>query len=681
MTLENNAFLQQWDTSLEIPPFEAITTEQFPPAFQRAFNDHQTEIDAIADEPAKPTFQNTIEALEDSGQLLSRVSSVFFALAGTDTNDALQKIQKDVAPTLSRHYSEIYLNQTLFDRVHTLFNTMDTLDLTSEQRRVLERYNTLFERSGASLSLEARLRMKEIASSHAALTTSFAQNVLADEREFMLVLDSRDDLDGLPGFVVESAAAAASERGLEGKFVITLARSSIDPFLTFSARRDLRQTAFEAWTKRGENDGKFDNRDIISQIVALRHEQAELLGFGSFAEFALDDTMAGTPQAVRDLLLAVWAPARAQALIERDQLQDMISSEGGNFDLEAWDWRFYSERVRKQLHDLDETELKPYFQLDQIIQAAFYTAGKLFGLSFEERSDLPRYHKDVRGWEVTNSDGGHVGIFFGDYFARPSKRSGAWMQQLRPQHRCGKDVSPIILNVMNFSKGPDGAPTLLSFDDARTLFHEFGHALHGLLSNVTYPIIAGTKVSRDFVELPSQLFEHWLEQPEVLQQFAVHHVTGAAIPQALLTRLLGAQTFNQGFATVEYVSSALVDLDLHCSDPELLKDAAAFESQSLGRIDMPKEIAMRHRLPHFLHLFSSYAYASSYYSYMWSEVMDADAFGAFEEAGDIFDSATADRLYGEIYSTGGRNDPNDAYIAFRGRPPEIGSLLEKRGLA
>ncbi len=681
MTPKSNVFLEDWNTPFEIPPFEKISADQFLPAFEKAFSEHREEITTIADNPASPDFQNTIEALERGGRLLERVSSVFFTLAGTDTNDALQEIQTKIAPALSRHYSDIYLNEALFNRIHALHGSMDSLDLNKEQRQVLDRYNTAFERSGAALTAEEKLRMKEISATHATLTTSFAQNVLADEREFTLELDSEPDLAGLPEFVVQNAAAAASDRGLDGKFAITLARSSIDPFLTFSARRDLREKAFAAWIKRGDNGGTADNRDIISQIVSLRHEQATLLGYDSFADFALDDTMAGTPQAVEDLLLAVWEPARARAQEERDQLQAMIAAEGGNFDLQAWDWRYYSEKARKHYHDLDETELNPYFQLEQMIKAAFYTAEMLFGLRFEEKTDLPRYHEDVRTWEVLDRDGGHIGIFCGDYFARPSKRSGAWMQQLRPQHRCGGDIRPIILNVMNFSKGAGRGPTLLSFDDARTLFHEFGHALHGLLSDVTYPLIAGTKVSRDFVELPSQLYEHWLSQPGILERFATHCETGAPIPATLLKRLLDSLTFNQGFSTVEYVSCALVDLNLHRTAPDEFGDAASFETRQLAQINMPDEIVMRHRLPHFLHLFSSYSYASAYYSYMWSEVMDADAFGAFEEAGDIFDPDTARRLHREIYSSGGRNDPNDAYIAFRGHPPQIESLLERRGLA
>ncbi len=677
----SNPLLQDWNTPFGIPPFDAIEPEHYRPAFDQAIAEHEAEIAAIAESESEPDFENTIIALERSGKALRNVLYVFFNLTGTDTSETLQEIEREVSPVLARHHSAMFLNEQLFQRVDKIFSAKDSLDLDPEQARVLERYHTAFVRSGARLDQAAKTRMTEITERLATLGTSFAQNVLADEAGFTLVLENEDDLAGLPEFLRASAAQTAEERGMPGKHVITLSRSSIEPFLQFSTRRDLREQAFEGWTKRGENDGETDNRQIIAETLALRSERAGLLGFESFAHFKLDDQMAKRPESVRDLLMEVWEPARNRALAERDDLQDMIRSEGGNFDLAAWDWRHYSEKVRKAKHDLDETEIKPYFQLDRMIEAAFFTANKLFGLTFTEHHDLPVYNPEVRVWEVTGSDGTHVGLFCGDYFARPSKRSGAWMSGFRQQEKIDGDIRPIVLNVCNFSKGSEGEPALLSFDDVRTIFHEFGHALHGLLSDVTHPMISGTNVSRDFVELPSQLYEHWISERDVLQRFARHYQTDEPLPDELLDRILAAQTFNQGFATVEYVSSALVDLDLHeLTDFEGF-DPGQFERERLESIGMPAEIVMRHRVPHFAHVFSGDGYSSGYYSYMWSEVMDADAFRAFEEAGDIFDTETAKRLHDHIYSAGGRQDPADAYVAFRGKMPEVDALLEKRGLA
>jgi peptidyl-dipeptidase Dcp len=512
----------------------------------------------------------------------------------------------------------------------------------------------------------------------ATLGTQFSQNVLADEKAYSLVLDGDGDLSGLPSFVRDAAAQTAQERGLPDKHVITLARSSIDPFLQFSSRRDLREQAFKAWTSRGDTGGATDNKEIIAEMVALRAERATLLGFETFADFKLSDTMAKSPSAVLDLLNAVWTPARLRAQQERDDLQALAQDRGDNVVIEPWDWRYYAEQVRRARHDLDEARIKPYFQLDRMIDAAFETAGRLFGLRFNELFDFPRYHPDVRAWQVTGADGAPVGVFIGDYFARPSKRSGAWMSAFRSQEKLDGEIQPIIVNVMNFSKGQ---PALLSFDDARTLFHEFGHALHGLLSDVTYPLLAGTNVSTDFVELPSQLYEHWLATPEILQRFATHHETGEPIPDDLLDRLMGARNFNQGFATVEYLASAFVDIDLHRITSAEAFDVAEFEQRSLEAIGMPREILMRHRTPHFTHVFSGDGYSAGYYSYLWSEVLDADAFNAFEETGDIFDTTTAAKLKQFIYGAGNLRDPAEAYVAFRGRLPSPEALLAKRGLA
>ena len=676
-----NPLLADWTARHETPPFGEITPEDFPPAFEAALKEHDRELDAIAGDPAEPTFENTIAALENSGRLLQRVGAVFFNLAGSDTNDALQAIERDIAPVLSRHRSAIFLNDGLFRRIDDLFARADTLDLTAEQARVLERYHTGFVRNGAALGADAKKRVSEIGERLASLGIRFGQNLLADEKAYTLVLDGEADLAGLPDMVRDAAAQAAEDRGLAGKHVITLSRSSIEPFLQFSSRRDLREAAFKAWVARGEGGGETDNRDIIAETVALRAERAKLQGHESFAHFRLDDSMAGSPEAALDLLRSVWTPARGQALREQGALQELVREEGGNFELAPWDWRYYSEKKRAAEFDLDEGTLKPYLQLDRIIEAAFHTAGELFGVTFAETTDVPVYHPDVRAWEVTDRDGRHVGLFLGDYFARPSKRSGAWMSSFRTQEKLAGDTRPIVVNVMNFSKASGGAPNLLSFDDAHTLFHEFGHALHGLLSDVTYPMIAGTNVSRDFVEFPSQLYEHWLERPEILQRFAVHYRTGEPMPAELLERLLAARNFNQGFATVEYLSSALVDLELHTSEPGDGFDIGAFERDSLAAIGMPEAIVMRHRPTQFAHIFSGDGYSAAYYSYMWSEVLDADGFEAFEEAGDPFDPATAQRLYDTVYSAGSRQDPAAAYLAFRGRAPKPEALLKKRGFA
>ncbi|GEP10132.1 M3 family metallopeptidase [Methylobacterium gnaphalii] len=669
----------QWSTPYGLAPFEQIAPEHFGPAFASALKAHQAEIAAITVDPRAPSFDNTVAAMERTGDQLDRVAATFFNLAGSHTNPALQAIEREVGPQLARHSSAIHLNADLWARISQI--DADAEGLGAEERRVLDRYRTRFRRAGADLGPEAKERIAEIASRMAELGTRFSQNLLADESRYTLPLDGEDDLAGLPPFLREAAAEAAAERGGAHSHVVTLSRSLIEPFLVFSTRRDLRERAYQAWTRRGETGGETDNRAIITEIIKLRAERARLLGFDSFAHFKLDDTMAGSPDAAMDLLREVWAPARQRALDERDRLQALAQAEGGNFTIQAHDWRYYAEKLRRAEHDLDESELKPYLPLDGMIQAAFDTASRLFGLRFEEVHDLPRYHPDVRAWAVTNADGSPIGLFLGDYFARASKRSGAWMSAFRRQQRLSGDVKPIVVNVMNFAKAPRGEPTLLSFDDARTLFHEFGHALHGLLSDVTYPLLAGTAVSGDFVELPSQLYEHWLEQPEVLRQHARHYRTGEPMPEELLRRLLAARSFNQGFATVEYTSSAIVDMTLHLSAAgEDGLDVLAFEADALQRIAMPAEISMRHRSPHFAHIFSGDSYAAGYYSYLWSEVLDADAFDAFREAGDIFDPETAGRLRRFVYGAGNLRDPRDAYTAFRGRLPSTEPLLKKRGL-
>ena len=674
-----NPLLSEFTGRFGLPAFGAVTPDHFRPAFDAALAQHRAEIDAIAASAGTPTFANTIEALEKSGRALERVANVFFVLAGADTGDAIEAVERDVSPLLARHSNALYLNRALYARIADLYARRDTLGLSAEQARVLDRYHTRFVRAGAALDQAQQDRLAAINERLATLGTQFGQNVLADEKSYALVLDE-GDLVGLPDFARDAARAAAEERGHSGKYAVTLARSSAETFLQFSARRDLREKLFQAFIKRGENGGATDNRATIAETVKLRAERAALLGFKTFADYRLDDQMAKTPAAARKLLEEVWTRARARALADRDDLQKLIAEEGGNFALAPWDWRYYAEKLRKARYDLDESEIKPYFELDRMIAAAFDTAGRLFGLSFTP-VDVPLYHPDARAWEVTDKSGAHVGLFIGDYFARASKHSGAWMTSLRDQEKLTGSVTPIILNICNFSKPASGEPALLSFDDARTLFHEFGHALHGLLSNVTYPLLSGTAVPSDFVELPSQLYEHWLEVPEILQKYARHARTGEAMPQDLLDRVLATRTFNQGFALVEYTSCAILDLDVHALPQATALDVDAFEKQALERIHMPAELVMRHRLPHFQHLFSGGGYAAAYYSYMWSEVLDADAFAAFTEAGDAFDPATAQRLRDFIYAAGNLRDPGEAYKAFRGRLPAVDALLKKRGIA
>jgi peptidyl-dipeptidase Dcp len=678
-TQTDNPLLRPWTGPFEAPPFAAIDAAHFRPAFDAALDQARAEVAAVAANPEPATFENTIDALERSGRTLSRVSSVFFNLASADSNDEIQAIEREIAPRLARHRNDIYLNKALYDRVDALQAKHETLGLDVEQARVLERYHVAFSRAGAGLADDVKARLAAINERLATLGAQFGQNVLADEKSWLLVLETPHDLAGLPDWLVAAAAAAAAERGLVGKHVVTLARSSVEPFLQFSSRRDLREKAFAAWAARGEHLGPTDNRVVANEIVKLRAEYAKLLGFESFAKFRLADTMAKTPAAARSLLESIWTPALARAAEEEAALQEIVAEEGGNFRISPWDWRFYAEKRRKLLFDVDEDAIKPYLQLDKMIEAAFFVAGRLFGLGFVERFDIPLYHRDVRTWTVFGRDGAPVALFVGDYFARPSKRSGAWMSAFRRQEKLDGAVLPIIVNVLNLAKPMEGEAPLLSFDEARTLFHEFGHALHGMLSNLTYPLISGTSVTTDFVEFPSQMYEHWLDQSEILRRFAVHYQTGEPMPEAMLEKLISAQRFNQGFATVEYAASALVDLGLHARLEGASADVVAFEKQELERLGMPKAIAMRHRTPHFQHIFSGGGYAAAYYSYLWSEALDADGFEAFEKSGDIFDPDLARRLLAYVYSAGNLRDPETAYASFRGRPPEPGALMRQRG--
>ncbi|MFN3647308.1 MAG: M3 family metallopeptidase [Gemmobacter sp.] len=665
-----NPLLADWTTPFALPPFDAISDADFAPAFDAALAAARARVAAISADPAAPSYANTIEALELAEDELDRVSGVFFNLSGADSNDAREALQRDLAPKLSAFASEVTNDRRLFARIEALWAQRDCLGLDAEQARVLMLYRRMFLRAGAALEGAAQARMTEVKARLAVLGTTFSQNLLADERAWFMDL-AEADLDGLPGFVVDAARAAGAERGRPGP-VVTLNRSLIVPFLQFSPRRDLRERAFRAWVARGANGGETDNRAIAAEILALRHERAQLLGHADFAAWKLETEMAGTPDRVRELLMRVWAPARARAEADAAALEAMLHADGINGALEPWDWRYYSEKRRKALHDFDEAALKPYLSLDAMIAAAFDCAHRLFGLEFRPL-EVPLYHPDARAWEVTRN-GAHVAVFIGDYFARASKRSGAWMSAFRGQRKLGGERRPIIVNVCNFAKGD---PALLSWDDARTLFHEFGHALHGMLSDVTHGFVSGTSVARDFVELPSQLYEHWLSVPQVLETHARHWQTGEPMPAALREKLLAAQTYDQGFATVEYVASALVDLAFHTGAPPA--DPMAKQAEVLDALGMPRAIVMRHATPHFAHVFSGDGYSAGYYSYMWSEVMDADAFAAFEEAGDPFDPATARRLE-RILSSGGAEEAEALYTGFRGRMPGPEALLKGRGL-
>ena len=664
-------FTQDWATPFGLPPFEQIKDDDFGPAFDAALAEARANIAAIAASPDAPSFENVIEALELAEGALDRVAGVFYNLSGADSNDAREALMRDLAPKMSAFSSEVSNNKALFARIERLWQGRENLDLTPEQLRVLTLYRQMFVRSGALLEGAAAERLTEVKSRLAVLGTQFSQNLLADERAWFMPL-AEADLEGLPEFVVAAARAAGEERGVAGP-VVTLNRSLIVPFLQFSPRRTLRQRAYEAWGARGANGNAQDNRAIAAEILALRAERAALLGYKSFADYKLEPEMAKTPAAVRDLLLRVWQPARAKAEADAAVLEAMLQADGIEGPLEPWDWRYYSEKRRQAEHDLDEAALKPYLSLEAMLRAQFDCAHRLFGLEFRALEG-PFYHPDVRGWEVTRN-GAHVAVFLGDYFARGSKRSGAWCSAMRAQRKLGGEVRPIVVNVCNFAKG---SPTLLSYDDARTLFHEFGHALHQMLSDVTYGFISGTSVARDFVELPSQLYEHWLEVPSVLEEHARHWETGAPMPAEMLTRLLAAGTYDQGFATVEFIASAMVDLAFH--EGAAPADPMQKQAEVLAALGMPRAIRMRHATPHFAHVFSGDGYSSGYYSYMWSEVMDADAFAAFEEAGDPFDPATAARLERFILAAGGSEEAESLYTRFRGRMPGVEALLKGRGL-
>ena len=677
-----NPLLQNWDGPYGLAPFESIQVEHFEPAFEIAMRAHLAEVDAIGNATAPPSFDNTIAAFDNCGALLSRIEGVFHNLTASATSAALQAVQRRMAPVLAGHGSAVVMHAGLFARIEAVHAQRDALPLSPEQRRLIERFQLDFVRAGARLGAAQQRRYAEIVARLAELTTRFGQNVLADESAYQLVLRDPGDHAGLPDFVQHAARQAGAERGLDDAGVITLSRSLIVPFLTFSTRRDLREQAWRAWVERGEHPGANDNRPVAQEILSLRNEQARLHGFACFADHALTDTMAGRQSAVRTLLEQVWEPAKARAADEREALQLLAQADGLSGPIEAWDWRFYAEKVRRQRYDLDEAAVKPYFALERMVEAAFDCAQRLFGLRFRARPELRAYHADVQVYEVRDAADAVIGVFMHDNFARAGKRSGAWMSALRKQSRdaTGDGVLPVILNNNNFAKGAPGEPTLLSFDDATTLFHEFGHGLHGLLSNVTYARLSGTSVLRDFVELPSQLFEHWLSEPAVLQRHARHCDSGAPIPDAMIDKLRAARLFNQGYETVRYTASALVDMAAHALTQAQAPDVVAFERAELERIGAPADVGVNHRLTHFQHLFSGSSYAAGYYVYLWAEVLEADGYEAFVEAGNPFDTTVAARLRQFVYGSGNSIEPAAAYRAFRGRDAVVAPMLRQRGL-
>ncbi|HEY8558977.1 MAG TPA: M3 family metallopeptidase [Pyrinomonadaceae bacterium] len=678
---EKNPLVAEWTGPYGgVPPFDRVKIAQFKPALETAMTENLAEIEKIAEQSAAPTFENTIAALEQTGSALERVSTVYYIWASNMSSPEYNAVAKEMNVKLAAFNDKITQNEALFKRIEAVYDSPEKAKLTPEQQRLAWRYYTNFVRAGARLGAAQKARLSEINQTLAGLYTRFSQNLLADETEIFLELKSRDDLAGLPASIVDAAAQTAESKGKKGTWVIANTRSSVDPFLTYSDRRDLREKVWKMFTSRGDNGDKNDNNRIITEILQLRAERAKLLGFPTHAHWRLENAMAKTPERAMQLMEAVWTPAVARVREEVADMQALADKENARVTIEPWDYRYYMEKVRKAKYDLDQNEIKPYLQLEKLREGMFWVAGELFNFNFKPVENVPVYHPDVKVWEVTDKTSGrHVGLWYFDPYAREGKRSGAWMNAYRDQQRMnGQDVTTIVSNNSNFVKGKPGEPVLISWDDATTLFHEFGHALHGLSSNVTYPSLSGTNVARDYVEFPSQLLEHWLSTPEVLQKFALHYETGKPIPQALVDKINAAATFNQGFATVEYLASALVDMKLHLAGSQKI-DADKFERETLAQLGMPKEIVMRHRTPQFGHVFSSDGYSAGYYSYLWSDVITADAFGAFTEGKGAYDKTVSQKLVKNIFSIGNTMDPGEAYRQFRGRDPEVSALMKKRG--
>ncbi|MDK1022708.1 MAG: M3 family metallopeptidase [Gammaproteobacteria bacterium] len=674
-----NPFLQDWDTPFGIPQFDQIKTEHYLPAFEQAMDEHLEEVNVIATSQSPASFQNTIEALELSGSFLNRVASVFFNLTSSDTSDELQEIELNIRPRYAAHQSGILTNNQLFSRVESVFNRRDSFTLTDEQHTLLEETYRRFIRAGAALAAEARDEVNAMDEELSRLATTFGQNVLKETNDFELVLDDPEELAGLPDSVLAAASREAMDRGHEGKYVFTISRSSITPLLQFSERRDLREKIYTAYVRCADNGNARDNNDIVLKISSLRSKRANLLGFASHAHYMLDDRMAKTPESVQKLLRQLWQPACKKVRVEADDLQSRIQEEGGNSKLAPWDWWYYTEKIRAERYDLDDEKVKPYFELGNVRDGAFHVANRLYGLTFTPYDDLPAYHEDVQAYEVKDADGSLIGLFLVDYFMRPSKRGGAWMSNFREQSKIRGEVRPIVVNVCNFPKGSVDSPSLLGFDEVRTLFHEFGHALHGLLSQVTYESLSGPNVKQDFVELPSQIMEHWALETEVMKEYARHYETGEAIPDELIKKIHDAEKFNQGFATTEYLAASFLDMDWHSPESVDVRDVTRFEERAMQKIDLIPEVTPRYRSTYFQHIFTGDSYSAGYYAYIWAEVLDADGYAAFKEKG-LFDQETARSFRQNILENGGTADPMELYKRFRGREPEVAPLLEARGL-
>ncbi|MCB1050720.1 MAG: M3 family metallopeptidase [Acidobacteria bacterium] len=672
-----NPFFEEYKTPFGVPPFDLIKNEHYLPAFRAGMEQHKKEIEAIIQNPEAPTFANTLEAMERSGALLTKVANVFFSLNSAHSNDTIKAVAKEISPELSAHNDDIFLNADLFKRVNAVYEQREKLNLNAEQMRLLTQTYRAFVRNGINLPAEKQERLRQINQEMAKRSQEFGQNLLDETNDFVLFVENKAELGPLPESLVELAAAEAEKRGKPGQWAFTLQRPSINPFLQYSPNREMRKKMFEGYAARGDRDNEKDNKKLLSELADLRAERANLMGFKTHADFILADNMAETPQRVFGLLDQVWKPALEVAKKERAALQEMMKKDGIEGDLQGWDWRYYTEKLRKEKYDLDEEAMRPYFEVNNVRDGVFMVAKNLYGITFHQRKDLPTWHPDQQVFEVKDKDGSHLGIVYLDFFARESKRGGAWMNDLRAQSKLDGVVHPIVTTNFNFPAPTATSPSLLSFTEAQTLFHEFGHALHGLLSNVTYASLSGTNTPRDYVEFPSQVMENWMSEPEVLKMYAKHYKTGQPIPEDLVKKIEATSKFDQGFATVEYMAAAYLDMYWHTLEKPSHLDARAFEKECMDKIGLIPEIIPRYRSGYFAHIFSG-GYSAGYYSYLWSEVLDADAYQAFKET-SVFDQKTADK-YRTLLSRGGSRPGMDLYREFRGRDPKIDPLLERRGL-
>lgn len=679
-TEEKNPFLTDWDTPFGTPPFDKIKTEHYLPAYESALKAQNKEIDLILKNQSEPTFENTIVALDQTGELLNKVSRVFGAMNSAMSNEELQKIAKEISPKITKHKDDINLNKDLFKRVKAVYEKKNSLKLNTEQNKLLEKYYKNFVRGGINLKENVKEEFRKINEEIALLTLNFGENILKETNKFELVIDNEEDLSGLPESSIAGASETAKQKGYKGKWVFTIHKPSMIPFLQYSTKRDLREKIYRAYFMKGDNGDELDNKAIINKLINLRIKRANILGYKNHAEYVLEEQMAGKPEKVYDLLDKLWKPALKRAIAEKEDMQQLIYDEGNNFELEPWDWWYYAEKLKKAKYDLDESELRPYFQVENVISGVFGLATNLWGIQFEERNDIPKYHPEVKAFEVKEANGKHIGILYTDYFPRATKRAGAWMDEFRRQFKKnGEMVTPIIYNVGNFSKPTGDKPALLSIDEVHTLFHEFGHALHGLLSNCTYESVAATETPRDFVEFPSQVMENWALHPDVLKTYAKHYETGEVIPNELIEKLENSSLFNQGFETVEYLAAAILDMDYHTISETKDIDVSEFEKASMDRIGLLKEIKPRYRSTYFNHIFAG-GYSSGYYSYIWSAVLDADAFDAFVNTGNVYNQELAGLYRKHILASGGSDDSMELYRRFRGQDPSIEPLLARRGL-